>query len=388
VLGDVIVNRGIIYVVPPGTTVGNNTFKIPMTDIVNVKQDVDYSLDFPAVLNPFLLLPQFDPEGMYIYDDEHARKQANTKLTIGAPVGTGAKDFVEIPDGWMVEGTFEEWTPPAGTDFSNPATTANNGRYWKIFRSPADPNMLRGILNFTRIVKDLKLNGVTNNPLKTNLTPFNSLFVGTPITASSNPTLDQPSGAGPNFLQIDNDGNQDGIYGFTADIDQVQDIISDQTVDVQNSFSAYPPSRSAGDASSNYYTLQYGLWIFPKIKPTIRGAGDPTNPFGIPPGTIIVNPSQNVLNFGGAGNASYYQDYLRQYKQINSPRLKTSVSCVFRGVIPQPGDALIVNGIDKPTCGRISSVSLSMSRGGTTMTIQAELYNYGPPSSQQFGNAI
>lgn len=399
VLGDVIVHGGSIYVVPPGTIVGSN-FSIASTDIVSLRQEVDYSLDYPSELNPALLLPLFDPEGLYIFDTDHAHKQGNTTLNIGAPSGTGSKDFSPIPDGWMVDGTYEEWTPPPGTDFTNPATTATNGRYWKQFQSPSDPTKLRGILTFTRLVKDLKLNGNSDNPIKSTLTPAISIFVGSPITSQTNPTIGKPVAefGGPGFLLFDQDGTAPGvgsinsppggIYGFTADVNQVEDIVSGQSVAVQNAMVLLPPGGSSGAADENSFTIQFGLWTFPKVKPTVFGVGDPTNPFNIPPGINIVNPSQNIVNSGGQA-IPYYKDYLKQYKKINSPRLKTSVTCVFRGFIPQPGDGLTVSGADKPTCGRVTTVSLSMGRSGLTLSIQAELYQYGSNNGgQQLGNDV
>jgi hypothetical protein len=379
VLGDVVVYGSIIYVVPPGTVVGSG-FSVPATDIINVKQEVDYSQDFPSILNPALLASGFLPNGQYIYDEDHAKKEPNSKLSIGAPTGTGSKDFIEIPDGWMIEGEFEEWIPTpdaiAAKDFTNPAPTPPDGRYWKTFASPTTQGAQRGIISFTRLVKDLKLNGKISNPNYTTVLPNISTFVGSPVTETSNPNISAPYGGGPGFLGFDNSDTQLDIYGFNALDTVVDDIVSDNDgIEVTNAMILLPPGADgSGFASQNFYTIQYGLWTFPKVlnTPSLL-AGDPTNPYNIPPGTEVVNPSSNVVDEEAF---AYYADYLAQYKKIHSPRLKTSVTCLFRGNLPQPGDSLSVGGVKNTGCGRINSVSLNESRGGITLSIQAELYNF------------
>lgn len=365
VLGEVIVNRNTVFVVTPGQAVGP-TFSVPNSDIVNLNQQVDYSLDVKSVLNPAILNVNFIPEGTFIYDDQHAQKQPNQKITMGAPSGTGARDFVEIPGDWMIEGQYEDWTPPAGTDLSNPNTTANNGRYWKVFQSPDNPTQLRGVLNFTRLVKDLKLSGNLLNTDKT-------AFVGTPITAQT-----QDVGIGSEFLglSIGEAGTEEGIYGFTADETVVTDITQNSasnTVTVKTAMQLLPPAGNSGDASSNFFSIQIGLWTFPRVLPLTFGVGNPANPYNLPKDVVIVNPSTNVLNFN-SGILQYYQTYLTNYQLINSPRLKTSLTCVYRNQMPQPGDVLVVPGAGTPNCGRISSVTLNYTRGGITLNIQAEIY--------------
>ena len=62
------------------------------------------------------------------------------------------------------------------------------------------------------------------------------------------------------------------------------------------------------------------------------------------------------------------------------------MSCLYRGSMPQPGDKLEivgppanpgqVKGVDKPVCGRIQSVGLSLARSAVLLNITAELYNF------------
>lgn len=355
ILADVFINRGQIYVLAPGQLPGEGlpVFVAPTSDIVALSQNSDYSLDIRSVLNPALTAVNVDDPGNFIYDGQHAIKQANTTVQCGAPGGTGAQDFIPIPDGWMIDGNFEEWTP-SGTDLTNP--NASVARYWKTFPSPTQPGVMRGITNFTRLVRDLKLPGNVSS------------FVGSPITA-----LTQGSGGGPNSFILGEKNTESGIFGFTADDTAISDVVSGQYLSLTTALQLTVPGGNSGNADSNFYSVQLGLWTFPRVLPTVFPIGNPTNPFGLPNNVIIINPSSNVAT---GGSTTYWLEYVKNFKLINSPRLKTQVTVVYRGILPQPGDMLVVQAADLPTCGRIDNVSLNLQRGGITLTITAQVYQF------------
>lgn len=356
ILGEVYIYKNIIYVMTPGQSVPvASTFNVLNGDVVSLTQTVDYSQDIAAVLNPVLTAINFDNPGDFIYDSEHAQKQAQTIVQAGAPSATGSKDFIPIPDGWMVDGNFEEWAiDPTSGDTSNPNASVN--RYWKTFPSPVRTGFMRGITNFTRLVKDLKLPGNVSS------------FVGSPITAATQGNSDQLT-----TFTIQEANTQNGIFGFTADTTFISDIVSGQYIEPKTAIQLIVPGGSSGEADSNFFTIQLEFWTFPRVTPTTFPVGDPTNPFGLPPNVVIVNPSSNVTD-----GPVYWNSYLSNYRLINSPRLKTQVSVVFRGQMPQPGDKLVVVPADQPVCGRINSVALAYQRGGLVLNISAEVYQYGP----------
>jgi len=370
VLGDVIAYKNGIYVVGAGQPVpGAITYSIPNSDIVSAKQDVDYSLDFESVLNPAISAAQLTPQGNFMYDQQHAQIQGQTTVSCGAHGGTGSSDFQEIPPGWLVEGEFEEWQPQSSTDLTNPAPTVPGGRYWKQFPSPSNPGYMRGIISFTRIVKDLKLPGNV------------STFVASPITGQMPDTL---IGGATGLFVFEDAGVQSGLPGFNAsaitDGYVVNDIISGQLVPVQSAMSLIPlGGNGSGIPNQNFWSITIGLWTFPRVNPQIFPTGNPANPYNLPPNVLVINPSANVVIFppSVAGLEAYWAFYVSQYQAINSPRLKTTVTCVFRNAMPQPGDILVVPALANPNCGRISSVTLNYSRGGITLNISAEVYNFG-----------
>jgi hypothetical protein len=374
-LYDVVFNTGVFWVVPAGQLATFvPAFQPDKTDVISLEQNIDYSLDKKAVLNPLLLVVQGGLDSDFVYDSDHAIKQSQTTLSVGAPGGSGATDHIDIPNGWYVDqATFEEWEPPPGTDITNPNNTAVAGRYWKVFQSPTNPAMLRGILTFGRLVKDLNLNGTSGDR------PQTSKFVGSPVTA-----LTAQNTPGPQSFVLGNPKSENGIYGFTADNDQVIDAVSGQAITVNNAFSLIPAGGNSGPAANNYYTIQYGLWTFPRVSPVTFPVGgpDPTNPFGLAPDVVVVNPSTQVFvavsgnpGQGPASYTDYYFDYLSQYRRLNSPTLNTTISVMFRGTMPQPGDQLILKflPVDLQNCGRIESVTLTYSRSGVILNMTARL---------------
>jgi hypothetical protein len=308
----------------------------------------------------------FNNPGDFVFDSAHAQKQPKFTVQAGAPSGTGASDFIPIPDGWLIDGNSEEWTPPPGTDFSNPAPSVASGRYWKVFQSPTNPSNLRGITNFTRLIKSLNLPG--------NVSPF----VGSPVTGVTR------QGTTKEFI-FDNAGTESGIYGFTADETTLFDSLSSQFFDLPSCLVLRPNGMGdSGEAASNFFSITMELWTFPRVLPTTFPVGNPVNPFGIPNNTVVINPSSQV-NFGsGTAQQGYYLKYVSNYKRINSPRYRTTMSCLYRGTMPQPGDQLLITaqggaspkGVDQPVCGRIQSVGLTLSRSAVLLNITAEVYDY------------
>jgi hypothetical protein len=361
VAGEVLVRSGGVYVVQPGATAGGGSvFAIPKADIVSANQTIDYSNDFANVLNPALSAVQFVPEGDFVYDSDHAQKQAKTTVQAGAPLLLGSTDFIPIPDGWLVDGTFEEWTPPSGTDASNPNSTATGGRYWKDFPSPINPGMRRGILSFSRLIKQISVPGNVSS------------FIGSPVSGDT-----QPGSVGSFMFSVP--GSQNGIYGFDSSGPiTFFDIISNQYLVFDNAIVLVPTSGGdSGAAIQNSYSITMELWTFPKVNPQIFPVGNPVNPFNLPKDALVVNPPMSNLIFGDAGSLnSYFGAYMQNYRRTNSPRLRTTISCVYRGLMPEIGDALTVIGLNVNNCGRVSSVSLNMSRTGLVLNIVAEVYQY------------
>lgn len=357
-LADVIVRKDKVYVVDPGQTF--EQFVVLKSDIVSASQSLDYSQDVASILNPALTTVQLNDEGDFVYDSEHAQKQTKFTVQAGAPGGDGSSDHIDIPDGWLVDGNFEEWTPPPGTDFTNPASSVTNGRYWKVFQSPTNPGQLRGITNFNRIVKQLNIPGNVSS------------FVGSPITGltKQNTNLE---------FAFNSPGTESGIYGFNAEETTLFDIISHQFLDLTNALVLIPRSGSSGEAATNFYSITMEMWNFPRVSPQVFGVGDPLNPFNIPKNVVVVNPNSNILITSEGGPGNYWQKYLSNYKLINSPRLKTNISTVFRNQLPQVGDALLVpNGLKYSNCGRIQSVRLSFGRNGIVLNMTAEKFQFGP----------
>lgn len=358
VLGDIIVRKDGIYVVDPGAApFGSQIFTVPKSDIVSATQAIDYTLDVASQLNPALFAGQLNNEGDFVYDSDHAQKQPNTQIS----AGTANNGFTPIPDGWLIDGTFEEWTPVPGSGTNdNPSPTV--GRYWKQFPSPTNPGSMRGITDFKRIIKDFSSQ------------PGNiSTFIGSPVTAQS-----QGSTGPPNSFQFLGGDTNNGIYGFNLSDTVVSDAVSGQYLELTKALTLFPIGGDAGDASLNFYSLQVGFWMFPRVNPTTFPVGDPVNPFGIPRNVVTVNPSANVANLGG-GIVNYYQKYLSNFQLINSPRLKTNVSVVYRNNSPQVGDSLsVVSGLRFQDCGRIQSVGLNFGRNGMVLNITAEKYQFSP----------
>ncbi len=369
VLADVIVRKDGIHVVDPGAVIGNTPFNVQKSDIVSASQVLDFSQDIASVLNPALVTVIINDQGDFVYDSQHAQKQPKFTVQAGSPQSQAAKDFIPIPDGWLVDGNFEEWTPPSSTDFSNPSASVPAGRYWKVYQSPVNPAALRGITNFTRLIKEVKLPGNVSS------------FIGSPITGLTrkNTTLE--------FI-FDNKGTESGIFGFNADETTMFDIISHQFFTFDHALVLRPNSGvDSSDASSNFYSITMEQWTFPRVSPQIFPVGDPVNPFGLPTNVVVVTPSSNVI---APDLGSYHQKYLSNYRLINSPRLRTTISVVYRNFMPQVGDRLIVlSGLRVNDCGRIQSVSLNFGRAGIVLSITAERYQYGSGLfSQGFGGSV
>lgn len=377
VLADVIVRKDAIYVVDPGVVVpGSTPFIVPKSDVVSGAQNIDYSLDVESVLNPALFAGQLDDEGDFVYDSDHCQKQPKTTVS----TGTANNGFTPIPDGWLVDGTFEEWTP------ANPAQSVDNpspsvARYWKQFPSPIGGGVMRGIITFNRLVKEIKIPGNV------------STFVGSPITGLTNPSV--------NALLFQSPGVQGGIPGFNVPQTTLNDIITGQYLTLTNAIVLVPSGggSSSGTADVNFYAVTLEQWLFPRVNPVVFPVGDPVNPFGVNRSVIIVNPNSNIANLG-SGITSYWNKYISNYRRINSPRLKTNLTCVFRNNMPQVGDQLllgstaIVNGktVNTPAlkyydCGRIQNVTLNFGRAGMTLSISAENYQFGPGLYQLGGGS-
>jgi len=119
------------------------------------------------------------------------------------------------------------------------------------------------------------------------------------------------------------------------------------------------------------------LWTFPKVNPQIFPVGNPVNPFNLPKDALVVNPPMSNLVFPDSGSLlSYFNAFMINYRRTNSPRLRTTISCVYRGLMPEIGDSLTVQGLGVGNCGRISAVSLNLGRSGITVNITAEVYQY------------
>lgn len=383
-LSDVVFRKEGVYVIDPGqlcpstsggsgfgggvsgTTLQFTPFNVPQSDIVSVSQTIDYSLDIPSVLNPALLVDiSTSLPGTYVYDEQHCQKQPKFTVQAGAPHGSGSTDFVPIPDGWLVDGQFEEWTPaPGSTDRTNP--NASVSRYWKVYPSPSSANAMRGIISFKRLIKELKLAANVSS------------FVASPITATQQ--------QGPQNFQFDNWTSNGGFYGFdsTGGVGgtTVQDIISDQYLTLNNAIVLNPGGGGdSGFGADNFYHIDMELWTFPLVNPVTLPLAPSTNPLRIPRGYAVVTPSQNVVHGLSSG---YFNKYLTNYQLINSPRLKTNISLVYRNVMPQVGDQLYIaglpagysNGVRYNDCGRIQSVSMNFGRGGVVLSITAEKYQF------------
>jgi hypothetical protein len=361
-LAEVYVYKNTIYVMPPGQAVadliGAPKITIPSTDIVSLSQDIDYSSDVASVLNPILNVINFNNPGDFVYDGDHAIKQPNTFVQCGSPKGSGGTDFIEIPNGWMVDGVYEEWVPN-GTDLTNPSASVT--RYWKTFPSPTLPGYMRGIISFTRLVKDLSLPGNV------------STFVGTPITSQTN-AGSKSSPARTFAIQESSTDPTAGVFGFTADNTVISDIVSGGVaVNIDTALQLIPQGGSSGTADVNFFAIQLGLWTFPRVLPTTYNVQNPVNPFNLPPNVVVVNPPiQNPRQ------PVYFTSYFQNYQKINSPRLRTQVSYIYRNALPQPGDHLIVPGADTTDCGRISNVTLNLTRSGVLVSVTAEQYQFAP----------
>lgn len=365
-LADVIIRKDGIYIIdpgaiiddtlvlPPGSQATKNPFIVPKTDIVSAVQSIDYNLDVSAILNPALFAGQLNDQGDFVYDSDHAQKQPKTTVQ----AGSANAGFTPIPDGWLIDGTFEEWTPPGGGSVDNP--TPSVGRYWKQFPSPTNPGMMRGITGFTRLVKDFS-----------NLPGNISTFIGSPVTGLTN-SVDNP-----NSFQFLGGGTQSGIYGFNLASTIISDVVSGQYLELANALTLFPLSGASGDASLNFYSLDIEFWMFPRVNPQTFPVGDPVNPFGIAKNVVVVNPNSNIANIGG-GIQTYWNKYLSNYRLIHSPRLKTTVTAVFRNNMPQVGDQLqVTKGLRQVDCGRIQNVTLNFGRSGMTLNINAEKYQFG-----------
>jgi hypothetical protein len=128
-------------------------------------------------------------------------------------------------------------------------------------------------------------------------------------------------------------------------------------------------------------SLPLEIWTFPKVTPAVftSGSGLPGNPFGLPNDVLLITPPTQVFFPLGSG-PDLYQNYLNYYvatfKFVNSPRMKTNLTCVFRNALPQPGDQLVIDGgVQYPACGMIKSVSLSYSASGVSLSVNAEAYD-------------
>jgi hypothetical protein len=356
-LNDVIVYKNTIYVVNAGEYLPlgiGEVWIVGDDDLVSLNQSIDYTSDHPVYLNPLSM----NLGGQFIYDEQHARKQSRTTVQAGSPLGTGGTDFIPIPDGWMVEGSYEEWAPdPASTDLSNPSPSVP--RYWKEIPSPSTPGNMRGITYFTRLVKDMNL------PAKSGFGSV-STFVASPVTAGNQD--------GPNVFLILGGSIENGLFGFSADEEFVSDILTDTQVDVKTALVLYPPSGQSATADIGFYSVPMELWTFPKAVPmqTLAPGADPTNPNAIPPEVEIFTQSNSVKL-----SASFINTALAAFAKRNSPKMQTSVSQIYHGQLPQPGDHLMVPSAAVSDCGRINTVSLNLSRGGVVISISAEVLGNG-----------
>jgi hypothetical protein len=340
---------------PSAVPVGATVFTVPQGDIVSVTQVVDYSLDIASRLNPTLAV-QIDGglPGQYVYDGDHCQKQPKFTVQCGAPKGTDAQDHIDIPDGWSVDGTFEEWQPAGNGSLGNPNPSVP--KYWKTYPSPTNQGFQRGIMSFTRLLKEIKIPGNT------------STWVASPITGLTK------QGSTTEF-DFDEASTENGMYGFTADNYTINDIITDQQITFQNAVSLIPQGGGdSGTADANFYSITMEMWTFPLVNPVAYPLGPNINPFAIPPGVRIVTPSQNVKNAWGSG---YYGQYLTNYQKVNSPRLRTTVTSVYRNALPQCGDHLLFDGgVRYQDAGRIETVQVNFGRSGVTLVITAEAYQF------------
>ena len=364
-LADLILRTDGWHFVNPGVAVGQ-TWSIPSTDIISVSQVIDTSLDVSAVLNPAVYNKNFSLGQSFVYDSDHAQKQPKYTVRAGSPALLGAPDFIEIPDGWLVDGAFEEWLPNSPTDLTNPSSTVTNGRYWKVFPSPANPGMMRGITSFTRLVKQV-------------VTPGNvSSFIGSPITGLTKQD-------GPQEFAFDFFISNNGIYGLDSSGGSnglgpgvsFFDVISNQFVSFNNAICLIPQGGGdSGDAAENFYSITVEQWTFPLVNPTTFFGGPSANPFDIPANYAIVTPNTNILNGAISG---FYNQYMSNYGYIHSPRQRTTASLIYRNNLIQPGDILNLGGVTYSNCGRVSTVSLNFSRGGgVVMNVVAEIYACQP----------
>jgi len=353
-LADLIVRKDGYHFVNAGAYPNvSKKITISQTDVINANQAMDYSSDVASILNPTLLLINTGLPQQFVYDYVHAQKQPKFTVSAGAPSTLGATDFIPIPDGWLVDGNYEEWTPANPSDLTNPNASVTNGRYWKQFPSPTNPNMMRGITNFTRLVKQIVIPGNVSS------------FIGSPITGLTK------QGGPFEFAFNDYTSNQ-GIYGLDSSSSATGvtlfDIISHQFLTFPNAIVLIPQGGgTSGDAASSFYSITMEQWTFPLVNPQTFTLGTP-----LPPSNVaIVTPNSNIQN----GQNGYWLLYLYNYQKLNSPRLRTSVAAVYRNTLPEVGDHLFVNGLTYADCGRIQTVNVSFSRtGGVVLNLTAELY--------------
>jgi hypothetical protein len=226
-----------------------------------------------------------------------------------------------------------------------------------VYQSPTNPGQLRGITNFTRLVKALNLPGNVSS------------FVGSPVTGSTRRDTTKE------FI-FDGAGTNEGIYGFTADSTILFDIISHQFFDIPSCLVLRPNGLlDSGEGASNFFSITMEMWNFPRVLPLTFTVGNPINPFNVPGRYVIINPSSQVQ--AGGGQQAYYQLYRANYKTVNSPRYRTQLSYIYRGSMPEPGDTITLTGgsVDTNHCGRISNVGLNLSRSGVTVNATCEVYH-------------
>jgi len=363
ILAEVAVNRNQIYVAELGRVVGP-VFTVPKSDIISVSQDIDYSQDKKVIIDPSLSQVHWGEQGAFIYDSQHAQKQPQQLVQCGAAGGT---DFMPIPDGWMIEGAYEDFTPKSATDPSNPSPTTP--RYWKQFTSPLDNNKQRGVMQWTKIVKPLSL------------PPNVSKFVASPVTG------DTSINAGPCTMALYNQGVMNGLHGFSTDDVEIDDAVSGQRKTVRGLVLVPPQGASSGLAHEKFLSQRIEVWTFPKVNPTtIPTLYDPTNPYGLDKDVQVFRPSSSIFPSSLTDLQDFYNYTFEIHKRMIGPRLKTRVSVVYRDALPQPGDGLVVKGVGVEKCGRIESVSLAYGRGGVRIDVSAEVFNYGRPDSHGWNN--
>lgn len=346
-LNDVWFRQGVLRVVNPLDSDG--VFGVDLGDLLSRTETVDTSRQIDqAIVRGFPGLG--NPGGGFKYDikpDPFASKSAGGDTIIA---GSTPQGFVEIPGGLVVDGFFEEWTPPPKSDTSprdesNPNATVQ--RYWKVAVSPNDPNTLRGITSITRLLK----------PVTVQRSDVAAFF------GSGRDTITSQTA---NSFIIENEAIAGGVLGYFAYPQTVQDIVTGKFFS-GFAVSIRPPFGTSGDAANNWYSVTFGARAFP---PVLDNTPNAITVFFPPTAVGPVRIGRTSVPQGINVNL-----FAPKYFNLLQPRRITEIAVVMRQFIfPRIGQNIVLSGqgIQPTSLGRVLGVSVGVTAAGATLNIQAE----------------